>query len=87
MTENTNEQRNTKLDRLAQNYNPSWYDRFSNWVDKSRLPNWLIYLLSPAFLILLGMLAQKLDGSGTLRDWEPISFVAISQSGYLPRRA
>lgn len=83
MTENTNEQRNTKLDRLAQNYNPSWYDRFSNWVDKSRLPNWLIYLLTSAFLILLGMLAQKLDGSGTIRDWEPISFVAISQIGYI----
>lgn len=33
--------------------------------------------------ILLGFLAQRLDGSGTLRDWEPISFVAISQIGYI----
>jgi hypothetical protein len=71
------------LKRLEQTYRLSWYNRFSARVDRSRLPNWLIYTLIPVLWILICLLAQRLDGSGTLRDWEPISFVAIAQIGYI----
>jgi hypothetical protein len=43
----------------------------------------LFYLLLPIVWILLSILVQQLEGSGTIRDWEPISFVAISQIGYI----
>jgi hypothetical protein len=71
------------LNRLRRTYAPSWYNRFSAWVDASRLPNGLVYALIPVLWILLAWLAQRLDGSGSIRDWEPISFVAISQIAYI----
>jgi hypothetical protein len=73
----------TKIDRLMKAYSPSWYDRFSDWVDRRKLPSWLLYLSFPILWILLGILLQQLEGSGTIRDWDPISLVAISQIGYI----
>jgi hypothetical protein len=71
------------LERLDQAYALSWYNRLSAWVDGSRLPNGLVYALIPVLWILVALLAQRLDGSGSIRDWEPISFVAISQIAYI----
>jgi hypothetical protein len=77
------EKNGIKPDRLEQAYRPSWYDRLSARIDRGRLPSWLAYLLIPIMWILITMLVQWLEGSGTLRDWEPISFVAIAQIGYI----
>jgi hypothetical protein len=68
--------------RLLEAYSSSWYDRFSDWVAQQKIPGWLIYLLFPLIWILLAFLIQALEGSGTIRDWEPIFYISIAQIAY-----
>jgi hypothetical protein len=70
-------------DQVSDTYASSWFDRLSNWVDKLPLPAWLVFLLMSVLLILTGMVVQQIDNSGTILDWNPITFVAIFQIAYI----
>jgi hypothetical protein len=83
MTVPTDETEATDIGRLAQPYAPSWFDRFSGWVDKLPLPYWLFYPLISVLLIVLGLVATRIEGAGTIMDWDPISFVAMLQIAYM----
>ena len=64
-------------------YTPSWFDRFSAWVDKLPIPNWFAYLLVSFILLGVGLIAQWLGEAGTIKDWDPIFFVAVFQIGFI----
>lgn len=70
-------------DRHRHTYAPSWFDRLSAWINTRKTPSWLIYLLIPFIWLLATALAQWLNGGIAILDWDPITFVAIFQIGYM----
>ena len=77
----------SKKDRketFLSDYPPSWFDKFSRWLDSLPIPYWIIYVLFSVLVILIGVIIQISTYAGTISDWEPVYYVAIFHSGYVP---
>ncbi len=74
----------SKLNEKAiQPYSPSWFNRFSAWIGRLPGPLWLWYVMVSLLIFVSGLVVQRLGGSGSLQDWDPINFIAIAQIGFI----
>ena len=66
----------------AQPYQPSWVDRFTDWVKGLPGPSWLFYLGLWLALFLMANATKWLDGSLPLGTIEPLSTAGASDGVY-----
>jgi hypothetical protein len=74
---------NSKSQSEAQEYPPSWVDRFSDWVDGLPGPSWLYYLALGLVLLVVQTAVLWIEGVYPIGTFLPIHLVGAGGVSYL----
>lgn len=70
-------------DTFAPSYNPSWYNRFTVWVDHLPGPAWFFYLILGLGVSVAGSTIQWIEGAYPLGTFNPLHVWTYSNFVYL----